>query len=188
MKFIISLLNDVYAISDFRHVDSSSFSHLEKNIIMSIIHYRTPQTVSWPTVGRWSNLRDDLNILFELPFRAGSERHRQLFSGWSPALDLYQDKDNVVATLELPGMRKEEIEISLHDGTLTISGERKAESAAHQKPERTECYVGKFRRSITLPTRIDVEKVSASYRDGILTVTMPKAEEAKPKQIQVNVS
>ena len=70
---------------------------------------------------------------------------------------------------------------------LTISGERKMETQEGDKAERSERYVGKFRRSITLPTRVDANKVSATYKDGILTVTLPKAEEAKPKQIQVNV-
>jgi HSP20 family protein len=104
---------------------------------------------------------------------------------WNSAI--YENNDNVVAVIELPGMRREEIEISLHDGTLTISGERKSESSNGEKAKRTERYIGKFRRSITLPTRVDANKVSASYRDGILTVTLAKAEEAKPKQIQVNV-
>jgi HSP20 family protein len=83
-------------------------------------------------------------------------------------------------------MRKEDIEISLHDGTLTISGERKRESTDGEQAERTERYVGVFRRSIALPTRVDASKVSATYRDGILIVTWPKAEEVKPKQIQVS--
>ena len=82
-------------------------------------------------------------------------------------------------------MRKEDIDISLHDGTLTVSGERKRESRGGEKAERTERYVGAFRRRITLPTRVDASKVSATYKDGILKVTLPKAEEAKPKQIQV---
>src|SRR6266700_1053427 len=107
------------------------------------------------------------------------------FGGWSPALDLYQDKDNIVAVVELPGMRKEDIEISLHDGTLTISGERKSQTSNREKAERTERYIGRFRRSITLPTRVDANKIGATYRDGIVTVTLPKAEEAKPKQIEV---
>jgi len=86
----------------------------------------------------------------------------------------------------LPGMRKEDIDISLHDGTLTISGERKRESANGEKAQRTERYVGTFRRSITLPTRVDAGKVGATYQDGILKVILPKAEEAKPKQIKVS--
>jgi HSP20 family protein len=74
----------------------------------------------------------------------------------------------------------------LHDGTLTISGERRRETSHGEKTERTERYIGKFRRSITLAVRVDAKKVSASYQDGILTVTMPKAEEARPKQIPVS--
>ena len=154
---------------------------------MSLIRYQSPELTAWPSLDRWSSLRDDLNSLFELPLWSSIARHGQLFSGWSPALDLYQNNDNVVAVIELPGMRREDIEISLHDGTLTIGGERKSESSNGEKAERTERYIGKFRRSITLPTRVDANKVSASYPDGILTVTLPKAEEAKPKQIRVNV-
>jgi len=155
---------------------------------MSLIRYHSPEITSWPTFGRLSNLRDELDTLFELPFWSNFGRQTQLFSGWTPALDLYQSNDNVIALIELPGMRKEDIEISLHDGMLTIAGERKMETPGGEKAERSERYIGKFRRSITLPTRVDANKVSATYKDGILTVTLPKAEEAKPKQIQVNVS
>ena len=145
----------------------------------------------WPSLNRWANLRDDLDTLLELPFLTGGARQAQLFTGWTPALDLYQNNDNVVAVVELPGMRKEDIEISLQDGMLTIGGERKSETGDNGNGEnaaRTERFTGKFRRSITLPTRVDANKVNATYKDGILTVTLPKAEEAKPKQIQVNVS
>ena len=114
-------------------------------------------------------------------------RQTQLFSGWSPALDLYQNNDNVIAVVELPGMRKEDIEISLHDGMLTIAGERQSSLGEGENAERTERFSGKFRRSITLPTRVDAGKVSATYKDGILTVTLPKAEEAKPKKVEVTI-
>jgi len=154
---------------------------------MALIRYQAPELAPWEAADRWSNLRDDLNSFFELPFWSSFGRGGQLFTGWSPALDLYQNNDNVVAVIELPGMRKEEIEISLHDGTLTISGERKRESSSNgDNAERTERYIGAFRRSIALPTRVDANKVGATYRDGILTVTLPKAEEVKPKQIQVS--
>ena len=83
-------------------------------------------------------------------------------------------------------MRKEDIDISLHDGTLTISGERKRESTNGEKAQRTERYVGTFRRSIALPVRVNAGNVNATYEDGILKVTLPKAEEAKPKQIKVS--
>ena len=144
--------------------------------------------VAWPTFGKLSTLRDEIDRLFEAPL-AEFARGAQLLSGWSPAWDVFEDKDNVIVKVELPGMKKDEIEVSLHDGTLTISGERKSQSDGNgESATRTERFTGKFRRSITLPTRVDANKVNATYKDGILTITLPKAEEAKPKQIQVNVS
>jgi HSP20 family protein len=153
---------------------------------MSLIRYQSPELMSWPSLDRWMSLREDLNSLFESPFWSGFGRPGQLFTAWSPALDLYQNTENVVAVIELPGMRREDIEISLHDGMLTISGEQKREISNGESAERTERYIGKFRRGITLPTRVDANRVSAIYRDRILTVTLPKAEEAKPKQIPVS--
>jgi HSP20 family protein len=154
--------------------------------IMNLIRYQAPGSAPWPALDRWSSLRDELNSFFDMPFWSGFGRTGQLFTGWSPALDLYESGDHFVAVVELPGMRKEVIDISLHDGTLTISGERKRENNNGETAQRTERYVGTFRRSISLPTRVDPSKVSATYQDGILTVTLPKAEEAKPKQIQVS--
>ena len=156
---------------------------------MSLIRYQAPELAPWPMFDRWANLRDQMNSLFDLPLMDNLARQTQLFSGWSPALDLYQTSDNVVAVVEIPGMKKEEIDISLHDGMLTIAGERTSSTGEGEgeKAERTERFTGKFRRSISLPTRVDAGKVSATYKDGILTVTLPKAEEAKPKKVEVNV-
>lgn len=155
---------------------------------MSLIRYQTPDLSPWRWMDRWSNLRDEMNNLFEGGAWPSLVPQAQLFTGWTPALDLYQTNDDIIAVVELPGMRKEDIELSLHDGMLTISGERKDETREDDKNARTERFVGKFRRSISLPTRVDANKVNATYKDGILTVTLPKAEEVKPKQIQVNVS
>lgn len=153
---------------------------------MDLIRYQTPEAAPWLALDRWSNLRDELNSFFDMPFWSGFGRTGQLFTGWSPALDLYESGDHLIAVVELPGMLKEDIEISLHDGTLTVSGERKRESTNGEKAQRTERYVGAFRRSIALPTHVDPSKVNATYEDGILRVTLPKAEEAKPKQIKVS--
>src|SRR6266496_1339943 len=136
---------------------------------MNLIRYQAPDLAPWPALDRWSNLRDELNSFFGMPFWSGVGRTGQLFTGWSPALDLYESSDHLMAIVELPGMRKEDIEISLHDGTLTISGERKSETSNGEKAERTERYIGRFRRSITLPTRVDANKIGATYRDGIVT-------------------
>ena len=154
----------------------------------SLIRWHRPEVTTWPAFGRLTDLRDEIDRLFESPL-AELARTSQLLSGWTPALDLYEDKDNFVVKAELPGMKREEIEVSLHEGSLSISGERKSEEK-HEEAEvhRTERFFGRFQRTVTLPTAVAADKVKASYKDGILTITLPKTEEAKPKQINVNVS
>ncbi len=153
---------------------------------MNLIRYQVPELSNWTPYDRLSTLRDEFNRLFEWPVAQGNGR---LFSGWSPALDVFDEKDHLVVKLELPGMKKEEIEISLHEGALTVSGERKQESKETEgETFRSERYVGKFQRSVTLPTPVDGNHVKASYQDGVLTVELPKTEEAKPKRIEVSVS
>jgi HSP20 family protein len=153
---------------------------------MSIIRYQTPELSTWTPFNRLASLQDELNRLFDFSLPS---RDTGLFSGWSPALDLYDDKDGFVVKVELPGLKKEEIGISLHDGTLTVSGERKNEFEKQEgQTFRSERYFGKFQRSVTLPAVVDAKGVKASYKDGILTVQLPKAEEAKPRQIEVSVS
>ena len=155
---------------------------------MSLIRYQSPELSPWTPFDRLSSLREDLNRLFDFSFPS-SPRDTGLFNGWSPALDVHQDKDHVFVKCELPGMKKENIEISLHAGMLSISGERKRESEKKDGESfRSERYFGKFHRSVTLPTSVNASEVKAVYKDGILTVTLPKAEEAKPKQIAVSVS
>jgi len=133
-------------------------------------------------------LRDELDRVFESPW-GELARTSQLLSGWTPALDVHEDKDNFIVRAELPGMKREDIDVSLQDGALSISGERKTE----QKYEgaevyRTERFFGKFQRTVTLPAPVAADKVKAQYKDGVLSITLPKTEEAKPKQIDVNVN
>jgi len=143
---------------------------------------------TWPGFGRLTDLRDEIDRLFESPL-AELARTSQILSGWTPALDLYEDKENFVVKVELPGMKREDIEVSLHEGSLSLSGERKSEEKyADAEVYRTERFFGRFQRTVTLPTPVAAEKVKAAYKDGVLTITLPKTEEAKPKQIEVNVS
>lgn len=142
---------------------------------MKLMQYQRP-AVAWPTFGRLANLQDELDRLFESPL-----------TGWAPALDVHEDKDTFSVRLELPGMRREDIEVSLQDGALIISGERKEEKIGEETTvHRQERYYGKFSRALTLPVAVSGDKVKAQYKDGILTVTLPKAEEAKPKAITVS--
>ena len=143
---------------------------------MKLMQYTRPG-LAWPTFGRLANnLQDELDRFLEQPLRA-----------WAPALDVHEDKEGYTIRVEVPGMKREEIEVSIQDGTLVISGERKAETVKEGTDvHRQERYFGKFTRALTLPTALAGDKVKASYKDGVLTVVLPKAEEAKPKQITVS--
>jgi HSP20 family protein len=153
---------------------------------MNLIRYQYPQLKTWAPFDRLASLRDEVDRLFDFSWPT---RDSGLFSGWSPAVDVHDEKDNLVVQVELPGLKKEEIEISLHDGVLTISGERKTERENKEgETFRSERYFGKFQRSVTLPTQVDSDKVQATYKDGVLTIDLPKAEAAKPKQINVSLS
>jgi HSP20 family protein len=135
-----------------------------------------------------ADLRDEIDRLFEAPL-AGLARGTNVLSGWTPALDVYEDKDNLYVKVELPGMKREDIEVALHDGTLSISGERKSEGKFEDGDvHRAERFFGRFQRTVGLNAPVASEKVKAQYKDGILTITLPKTEEAKPKVIDVNVS
>jgi HSP20 family protein len=152
---------------------------------MNLIRWQRPSLSSWPNLGRLTDLREELDRFFETPL-SELARSSQLLSGWAPALDVHEDNDNIVVQAELPGMKKEDIDISLHDGNLTISGERRTESKFEQAEVcRAERFVGRFQRTVGLPASVGADKVKATYKDGILTITLPKAEEAKPKQINV---
>ena len=154
---------------------------------MKLTRWQSPSVTNWPSIGRLSDLRDELDRLFELPF-TGVGGSSSWISGWTPALDVYEDKDQFVVKAEVPGMEKEDIDVSLHDGSLTISGERKSDHKTEEAGVyRSERYFGRFQRTLDLPTGVDANKVKAEYRDGILTVTIAKAEEAKPKKINVSV-
>jgi HSP20 family protein len=131
-----------------------------------------------------NRLQEQVQRLFAVP---AADFGSQFFNVWAPALDVYEDKDNLVVKLEVPGMKKESFEIALQDGVLSIAGERrfeeKREKAAGYRAERFE---GRFQRSVTLPKAVEADKVKAAYKDGVLSITLPISEEARPKQIAVN--
>ena len=152
---------------------------------MRLIRYQTPQPSNWQSFNRLPSLRNELDRFFDLSWPS---RESGRTSKWSPSLDVYDEKDQFVVTAELPGLTKEDINLSFEDGVLSISGERKqAKEIKEGETFRSERSFGKFQRSVTLPTAVDSSKISASYKDGILTVTLAKSEAAKPKQIAVNI-
>ena len=143
----------------------------------------------WSPFTQLNRLREEINRVFEEPFGGFVDPASGFFEGWTPSLDVYEDKDTITVKAELPGMKKEEIEVSFTGDALTISGERKQEQENKSgEMYRSERYFGRFQRSVTLPQPVDPNKIQASYKEGILTVTCHKSEEAKRKQVGVHVS
>src|SRR5690349_18191548 len=152
-------------------------------MIMKLARFQRPEIWGWSPFEQLTNIRDEINRLFESPVDNGAS---DVFNTWAPALDVYEGKDSLLVRAELPGLKKEDIEISLHENVLTVSGERKDEKKYEaSQTSRQERFFGRFSRSITLPKQVDSGRVKAAYKDGVLTVTLPKAEEAKPRQIQI---
>ena len=130
-----------------------------------------------------TRLQDEMSELFGRFFGGWEE---PFVAGWTPALDVAEREDAIVVKAELPGLTVEDIDISAEAKTLTVSGEKKEQ--AEQKGENyhhVERRYGSFRRSVALPSTVDPTKIEATYRDGVLTVTLPKSEAAKPKKIKV---
>lgn len=150
---------------------------------MSIINYRKPELNNWSP---FSNFRDQLNRLFDASFYG---QNSDSFGSWAPVLDALEDNDKYVVSVEVPGLKKEDISVVVHDGVLTVSGERKSEKEVKEGTvHRSERIYGKFSRSVSLPSAVRADAVTAAYKDGVLTVEVPKAEEAKPKSIEVKIS
>lgn len=105
---------------------------------------------------------------------------------WVPAVDIFESDDAFVATADLPGLKKDDIDVSIEDSVLTVSGERKFEDASESGTfRRVERAYGSFRRSFTLPRGVDASKVGAKFEDGVLTLNLPKSDLAKSRKITV---
>ena len=127
---------------------------------------------------------DRLNRMFDVAF-SGEPLGR---GAWVPAVDIYETASrDIVVKAELPDMKREDIKVTFENEVLTIEGERRFEQAVDREQyHRIERGYGAFRRSFTLPASVDVASVQAAYKDGVLTVTLPRREEARPRQIQIN--
>jgi len=143
--------------------------------------------VRWEPLRELGSLQNEMNRLFNTVFdtpapTAGGSTLRR----WMPAMDLVEAGDHFVLRADLPGMSEEDIKIELEDGTLTVSGERKAEHEDREEGYyRVERAFGSFSRSLTLPQGVDAEAVSASFDRGVLEVRIPKPEQRKPRRIEI---
>jgi len=131
-------------------------------------------------------LQREIDRLFDqfFPVKANGEVDTTV---WTPRTDMLESGDAYIVRLDVPGMAKEELDVSYQDGMLTISGERKEqERTENDNFVRLERAHGRFYRSFTLPRAVDAQKIDATYVDGVLTVRVPKAEESKPRRIRVS--
>jgi HSP20 family protein len=136
--------------------------------------YKTP--LAWPRKDLFHWLLED----FDLPGFGTAEKE------WMPPFDVSETEGEIIVKAEIPGMRVEDIDITLTDGLLTIKGERKMEKEDKQENyHRIERHFGTFSRSLNLGQKVKADGIDAGYKDGVLTVTLPKAEEDRPKRIEV---
>jgi HSP20 family protein len=131
----------------------------------------------------------EFDRLFKEAFSPMSGETEVSTRSWAPPVDIYETEDAIVLKAELPGIDPKEVEVRVEDNTLYLKGERKFEKEVNeQNYHRIERSYGSFARSFSLPNSISAEKVKAEYKDGLLTLTMPKREEAKPKTIKIDVT
>ena len=131
------------------------------------------------------NLQQEMNQLFSDAFRPEEEQDHQ--AQWMPRVDVAESDKDIVVQVEVPGMRREEINLTIEDNVLTLSGEKEQEALEGYRYHRAERTQGRFRRTFSLPASIDSAKVKAAYKDGLLTITLPKVEAHRPKEITVSV-
>ena len=134
-------------------------------------------------------LQDRMNRLFNDSYGRGREDDLMNRGSWTPAVDIYEVEGALVLKAELPDMRREDIDVSVENNTLTIRGERKLDNEIKQENfHRIERAYGSFSRQFSLPSTVDATKIGAEYKNGVLSVRLPVREEAKPRTINIEVA
>jgi HSP20 family protein len=147
--------------------------------------------VRWEPFRDLVSLQERMNRLFEESFRGarGSGEEDASLSSWAPAVDIYEHDGSIVLKAELPGVSPKDVDVRVENNVLTLRGERKFENDVKKESyHRVERSYGSFLRSFTLPNVVDTDRIKAEYKDGVLRLTLPKKEEAKPKQISIQAS
>jgi HSP20 family protein len=147
--------------------------------------------VRWEPFRDLVNIQDRMNRLFDEAFRGtprAGEEDWALGGSWAPLVDIYEHEGNIVLKAELPGIEPKDVDIRVENNVLTLRGERRIDTEVKREQyHRVERAYGAFSRSFTLPSVVDTEKIKAEYKDGVLRMTLPTREEAKPKQINIAV-
>jgi len=139
----------------------------------------------WAPLGRNLVTRDPL-VRFMEDFFNGEATQELSNRAWSPAVDIRETDDSYLVHAELPGLTKDDIQITLENNILKLTGERRFEKDVNEEQfHRIERAYGTFTRAFSMPSRVDGDKVKANFKDGVLTITVPKLEEAKPRKIDI---
>jgi HSP20 family protein len=142
----------------------------------------------WKPWGDPDIIRAEMNHLFDNFFGRVPVRHEEYEGRWVPAVDISENEDNLYVDVEIPGMKKEDIKVSLEHNVLSLRGEKKQEKEVKEENyHRWERRYGSFARAFELPVPVQSDKINASYKSGVLHVILPKAEEVKPKEIPIEV-
>ncbi|MCB9481192.1 MAG: Hsp20/alpha crystallin family protein [Desulfobacteraceae bacterium] len=144
--------------------------------------------VRWEPFRNVASLQDRINRMFDDVFSRmdSSDMDEAAVGAWKPASDIYETADAIIVEIELAGVKKEDVNVEVNDNVLSIKGERKIEKEENSDNYyRRERFTGKFHRAFTIPMDVDVEKISAKFKDGVLVLEIPKPEEKKPKKINV---
>ena len=147
--------------------------------------------IRWDPFRDVMTLQERMNHLFDhaLSRTRGDDKEGLTASMWSPSVDIFETPDSIVMKAELPGVSRDNIDIQVQDNTLTLKGERKSEHEVKEENYlRVERSYGAFQRTFNLPTGVQQGKIRAVFKDGVLEVTMPKAEEAKPTHVKIDVT
>jgi HSP20 family protein len=141
----------------------------------------------WEPFSGLSTLHDQVNRLFNETMFHGRDEELALTT-WAPAVDIYETPDALVVKADLPDMQEKDIDVRVENNLLTIHGERKFEkNISEDNYLRVERSYGSFSRSFSLPNTVNAESIHAEYKNGVLTVNLPKREESKPRQVKINV-
>lgn len=144
--------------------------------------------LKWQPYRDLANVQRQLNRFFEDDLFGKYEDQDMKMANWHPATDILETKDEYVFKVELPGIAKEDVFVELNDNMLTIKGERKEEKDIDKEAyHRCERCSGSFSRSFNVPKNVDNQKISATMKNGILELKVPKAEQAKPKEIPIQI-
>jgi HSP20 family protein len=142
----------------------------------------------WDPFRNVDTLQEQVNRLFENPFQ-GNRTDGSALTTWAPAVDIYETENELVLKADLPDMNEKDLDIRVENNMLTVRGERKFEQKVKEENYlRIERTYGSFSRSFGLPNTVNTEAIKAEYKNGVLTVELPKRAESKPKQVKVNVT